>query len=316
MRAIVAFIAIFCVSLGLNARADDKLPPVVMELIKVSEHVYYVQGAPGTATQNHGFISNAAAVVTDDGVILLDTLGSPALAELFLQKLRKVTDKPVKKVILSHYHADHIYGLQVFKDMGAEIIAPAGAEDYLNSENAPNILEERRTSLAPWVNADTRLVKPDRYVEGNEEIVLGGVTLKLIFNGKAHSDGDQSVLVEPDGVLLIGDLIFEGRVPYVGDANTKVWLERLKEMEQGKLTAMVPGHGSMSKKPQEVIKLTVKYIEYLREKMGKAVEDMTPFDEAYEATDWGDFIHLPAFEAANRKNAYQVYLSMERESMP
>ena len=316
MRAIVAFIAIFCVSLGLNARADDKLPPVVMELIKVSEHVYYVQGAPGTATQNHGFISNAAAVVTDDGVILLDTLGSPALAELFLQKLRKVTDKPVKKVILSHYHADHIYGLQVFKDMGAEIIAPAGAEDYLNSENAPNILEERRKSLAPWVNADTRLVKPDRYVEGNEEIVLGGVTLKLIFNGKAHSDGDQSVLVEPDGVLLIGDLIFEGRVPYVGDANTKVWLEQLKEMEQGKLTAMVPGHGPMSKKPQEVIKLTVKYIEYLREKMGKAVEDMTPFDEAYEATDWGDFIHLPAFEAANRKNAYQVYLSMERESMP
>ena len=316
MRAIVAFIAIFCVSLGLNAHADDKLPPVVMELIKVSEHVYYVQGAPGTATQNHGFISNAAAVVTDDGVILLDTLGSPALAELFLQKLKKITDKPVKKVILSHYHADHIYGLQVFKDMGAEIIAPAGAEDYLNSENAPNILEERRKSLAPWVNADTRLVKPDRYVEGNEDIVLGGVTLKLIFNGKAHSDGDQSVLVEPDGVLLIGDLIFEGRVPYVGDANTKVWLERLKEMEQGKLTAMVPGHGSMSKKPQEVIKLTVKYIEYLREKMGKAVEDMTPFDEAYEATDWGDFIHLPAFEAANRKNAYQVYLSMERESMP
>ena len=96
MRAIAAFITIFCLLLGLNARADDKLPPVVMELIKVSEHVYYVQGAPGAATQNHGFISNAAAIVTDDGVILFDTLGSPALAQLFLQKLKKVTGKPVK----------------------------------------------------------------------------------------------------------------------------------------------------------------------------------------------------------------------------
>ncbi|WP_308874366.1 hypothetical protein [Thiothrix subterranea] len=71
----------------------------------------------------------------------------------------------------------------------------------------------------------------------------------------------------------------------------------------------------MSKKPQEVIKTTVQYIEFLRETMDKAVEDMTPFDEAYAATDWGDFIHLPAFEEANRRNAYQVYLSLEQEGM-
>lgn len=299
---------------GLSVHADEE-PPVVMELIKVSEHVYYVQGAPGAATQNHGFISNAAAIVTDEGVILFDSLGTPALARLFLKKLQEVTDKTVKKVILSHYHADHVYGLQVFKEQGAEIIAPAGAEEYINSENTANVLEERRKLLAPWVDGNTHIVKPDRYVEGNEEIALGGVTLKITFNGKAHSDGDQSVLVEPDGVLLIGDLIFEGRVPYVGDANTKVWLERLKEMENGKLVAMVPGHGPMTKNPQEVIKRTAHYIEFLREHMGAAVDEMTPFDEAYEATDWGDFIDMPAFEEANRTNAYQVYLAMERESM-
>lgn len=203
----------------------------------------------------------------------------------------------------------------MFKEQGAEIIAPAGAEDYIHADNTATMLEERRKLLAPWVDENTHIVKPDRYVEGNEDIMLGGVTLKLIFNGKAHSDGDQSVLVEPDGVLLIGDLIFEGRVPYVGDANTKVWLERLKEMEKGKLTAMIPGHGPMSKKPQEVIARTAHYIEFLREHMGKAVEEMTPFDEAYEATDWGDFIDMPAFVEANRTNAYQVYLSLERESM-
>lgn len=59
MRVFVAFCTLLCLIIGLNARADDKLPPVVMELLKVSEHVYYVQGAPGAATQNHGFIANA-----------------------------------------------------------------------------------------------------------------------------------------------------------------------------------------------------------------------------------------------------------------
>lgn len=316
MKLLARLLAGLLLLTAANAHAaGEEFPPVVMELLKVSDHVYYVQGAPGAATQNHGFISNAAAVVTDEGVILFDSLGTPALAKLFLEKLREVTDKPVKQVILSHYHADHVYGLQVFKEQGAEIIAPAGAEDYIHADNTATMLEERRKLLAPWVDENTHIIKPDRYMEGNEDITLGGVTLKLIFNGKAHSDGDQSVLVEPDGVLLIGDLIFEGRVPYVGDANTKVWLERLKEMEKGKLTAMIPGHGPMSKKPQEVIARTAHYIEFLREHMGKAVEDMTPFDEAYEATDWGDFIDMPAFVEANRTNAYQVYLSLERESM-
>lgn len=295
--------------------AEEEFPPVVMQLLKVSDHVYYVQGAPGAATQNHGFISNAAAVVTDEGVIVIDTLGSPPLAKMFLSKLREVTDQPVKKVILTHYHGDHIYGMQVFKGLGAEIIAPAGAEEYLHSENAQNMLEDRRTSLAPWVDENTRIVSPDRYISGNEELQLGNVTLKIIFNGAAHSDGDQSVLVEPDGVLLMGDLIFEGRIPWVGDANTKVWLERLREMEQGNLQVMIPGHGPASKKPKEAITLTANYIEFLREKMGAAVDEMIEFDEAYDAVDWDPYFDMPAFLEANRRNAYQVYLSLEQEGM-
>jgi glyoxylase-like metal-dependent hydrolase (beta-lactamase superfamily II) len=79
-----------------------------MELERVSEHVYYIQGASGIATDNQGFISNAAAVMTSEGVVVVDALGSPSLAESFRGLLREVTDKPVVKVILTHYHADHI----------------------------------------------------------------------------------------------------------------------------------------------------------------------------------------------------------------
>lgn len=286
---------------------------VDMKLQQVSDHVWMVQGQAGMASDNAGFISNASAIITDDGVIIVDTLGSPSLAALFLSKLRAITDKPVTTVILTHYHADHIYGLQVFKDLGATVIGPAGAWDYLDSPAALERLDERRLSLDPWVNDATRLVPPDEIVDGTRSLSTGDVTLTLHYLGSAHSDGDLSVLVQPDQVLLSGDIIFEGRLPWVGDADTAHWLEVLQHLQQTGPTALVPGHGPIASDPTASVDLTVRYLQFLRDTMGSAVEDMMPFAEAYEDTDWSQFEALPAFPDANRRNAYGVYLNMERE---
>lgn len=286
---------------------------VEMSLKQVSEHVWYAEGAAGAATDNEGFISNAGVVITDEGVVIFDALGTPSLSQKLLSLIREKTDKPIKTVIVSHYHADHIYGLQVFEEEGAKIIAPAGAEIYLNSENAGNRLEERQVSLYPWVDENTRLVEPDEYINAAKEISLGGLKFSLSYLGAAHSDGDISLYVEPDKVLFSGDVIFEGRVPFVGDADTKHWLETLEKMELAELAALVPGHGPAVTQPQEAIKLTRDYLAYLREQLGQAVEDFTPFDEAYAAIDWSKYEALPAFDEAHRRNAYQVYLSLEAE---
>ncbi len=84
-------------------------------------------------------------------------------------------------------------------------------------------------------------------------------------------------------------------------------------MNNSELQALVPGHGPHQAAPVEAVGLTYRYLAFLREKMGEAVDELIPFDEAYAATDWSDYSHLPAFEAANRRNAYQVYLSMQNE---
>ena len=288
---------------------------VEMELVKVSEHIYYVQGAAGMATDNEGFISNAGVVITDAGVVLLDTLGTPSLANLLLSKIREITDKPIVKVIVSHYHADHIYGLQVFKEQGAEIIAPRAALDYLDSEPASERLEERRFSLEPWVNETTYLVTPDKLITENTSFTLGGLTFQMNLLGNAHSEGDMTLFVEPDRVLFSGDIIFEGRVPYLGDSNTKAWLQTLHKMETSKLIALVPGHGPIAKLPNQAIKATSEYLAFMRGKMGIAAREFTPFKDAYEATDWSYYKTIPAFDATNRRNAYQVFLSMEAEMM-
>jgi glyoxylase-like metal-dependent hydrolase (beta-lactamase superfamily II) len=286
-----------------------------MELVKVSEHVYYVQGAAGMASDNEGFISNAGVIITADGVVLLDALGTPSLADLLLSKIRKITDKPISKVIVTHYHADHIYGLQVFKKQGAEIIAPTAALDYLASEQAKERLEERRFSLEPWVNESTHVVTPDKLLSENTSFEFGAVRFNINQIGAAHSEGDMTLFIEPDNVLFSGDIIFEGRIPYLGDANTRSWLAALRKMETSKLAALVPGHGPIAREPNKAIQATSDYLAFMREHMGKAAQDFIPFAEAYKNTDWSAYKNVPAFEAANRRNAYQVFLSMEAEIM-
>jgi glyoxylase-like metal-dependent hydrolase (beta-lactamase superfamily II) len=287
---------------------------VEMTLQQISQRTYYVEGPPGTPTDNEGFMSNAGVVVTSDGVVMFDALGTPSLAYKLFHLVRRVTDKPVVKVVVSHYHADHVYGLQVFKDMGAEIIAPAGAKDYLSSDAADGRLKERRESLFPWVDDNTRLVKPDRYISEDTELVVGDVKLSLIVLGSTHSDGDLMMQVEPDNVLFSGDLIFEGRVPFVAGSNPELWLEHLKKMDVSRIHAIVPGHGHASKNPQQALAFTRDYLEYLHQSMGQAVENLTGFDEAYTQTDWSRYESLPAF-VANRMNAYFIYLRLEAKSV-
>jgi glyoxylase-like metal-dependent hydrolase (beta-lactamase superfamily II) len=121
--------------------------------------------------------------------------------------------------------------------------------------------------------------------------------------------------VVQDRVLFSGDIIFEGRVPFVGDADTKRWLETLQALETNQLHALVPGHGPAAKDPVEAVARTREYLAYLREVMGAAVENLDDFADAYDAADWSQFENQPAFKAANRRNAYQVFLSMEAEAL-
>ena len=294
--------------------ASDYAPATVeMELKEITPDVYYVQGKPRVANENQGFVSNAGFVITDDGLIVFDALGTPSLAAKMLGLIRSKTDQPIKRVYVSHYHADHVYGLQVFKEAGASVHAPRGANDYLDSEVATERLDERRFSLDPWVNDNTVLVPPDELIDASTSFDMGGKTITLSYQGKAHSDGDLIMLVEPDMVLFSGDLIFEGRIPFVGNGDTGHWLETLERLETGGLNALVPGHGPASFEPAETLSLTRRYLAFLREQFGAGVEDLMTFEEIYAEIDWSEFEHLPTFAAGNRINAYQVYLSLEQE---
>ena len=236
-----------------------------------------------------------------------------------IKAIRKVTAVPITHVVVSHYHADHIYGLQAFKAIGAQIWAHRNGRAYLASDVAVARLAERRTSLFPWVDGNTRLVAADRWLDFSSNKVirfaLGGIRFQLIDVSGAHSDEDIMMFVENDSVLFAGDLYFTGRIPYVGNANSRVWLTALNHMLEVEPRIVVPGHGSMSTDPGTDLKLTKDYLTYLRKTMGAAVAEMTVFDDAYARVDWSKYAKYPAFAQANRLNAYGTYILMEQESL-
>ncbi len=299
--------------------AGTAYPPVTVPVkaVKLAAHSYFIPGLAGAAsTANQGFMSNAGFVVTPAGVVVFDTLGSPSLAQAMVMRIRAVTKQPIKRVIVSHYHADHYYGIQVFKDLGAEIWAHQGGKGVVGSEAAKLRFAQRKDILGRWINDKTqRFPEPDRWLAGDTDFELGGLHFRIRHVGPAHSDEDLVLYVEEDGVLYAGDLVFKGRVPFVGEADSGKWLAALDKLIALKPKLLVPGHGGASSAPMDDLTLTRDYLRYLREQMGKAVADLAPFEEAYARTDWSKYENLPAFAEANRRNAYNTYILMEKESL-
>ena len=291
--------------------ADAKPLPIK----QVSKSVWYVEGLSALGTpENQNFISNAAFVVTGDSVVVIDALGSPALAKSLLASIKTVTPLPVRNVIITHYHADHVYGLQVFKALGAKITAHPEAKNYLFSDTARLRLEASRQELAPWVDENTYLVEADAWVDKDTLLKIGGMDFQIKPVGPSHTPEDLVIYLPSEKVLFAGDLVFRNRIPFVGQADSRQWIVALEKLLTLDAAVIVPGHGGVSTEAKKDMQLTRDYLEFLRAAMGTATKNMDPFDEAYKAVDWSRFESLPLFRAANRMNAYNTYLLMEHES--
>ena len=321
-----AIFAIFLVWLGGAAFAAGPEPyaslthPLVVEQVP-GEPIYYTLGNPGVPNHdNEGNTSNAGFIVTADGVVVFDALGTPSLGWNLLQAIRKVTHEPVRYNVVSHYHADHIYGLQAFKDHTSSlIVAQERATEYredeeTSGERADQRLDQRRKALAPWVDAKTHVVPPDITFTQQATLYLGGKRFELIYAGPAHSASDSMMMVEPDRVLFAGDVVQNGRIPFMNadDVDTANWLRSLDTVEKLDPKFIIPGHGSPSTDAKDAIAFTRDYITYVRAAMGKAAADWADFDIAYAQTDWSKYRNIPAFDANNRGNAYRIFLEMER----
>ena len=323
-RWVFAALLAACPAMTAGAQTVSPYPAITIPL-KIDrvpgKPVWYSTGNPGIPGKgNEGNTSNAGFVVTSDGVVVFDALGTPSLGWALLQEIRKVTDKKIRYVVLSHYHADHIYGLQAFRDhTDALIVAQERSGEYKDNdeiadEKASQRLDQRRAVLSPWVDGNTRVVVPDITFNQRMAIALGDRRLTLLYAGPAHSSSDIMMMVEPDGVLFAGDIVQNSRIPFMNsdDVSTVQWLHALDEVAKLDPKFIIPGHGRTSTEARQAIAFTRDYIQYLRDKMTAAVQNWTDFDVAYRETDWSKYRDLPAFASNNRGNAYRIYLELEQ----
>lgn len=311
--ALLTRLAFVLTAMAVPGVQAQQAPEVVAH--KIAASVWYVQGLSALGSSaNQNFISNAGFIVTPQGVVVIDALGSPKLAERLIAEIRKITAQPITHVIVTHYHADHIYGLQAFKALGARIVAHRAARDYLNSDTARLRLEASRQELAPWVDARTRLVEADEWLDGDKQLTVGGVRMLIKHVGPSHTPEDLVVYLPRQKLLFAGDLVFRARIPFVGQADSRQWIKALDALLAFDTTAIVPGHGPVSVSARDDMQLTRDYLIHLRNTMGAAAKNLDPFEDAYKAADWSRFENLPLFGLANRMNAYNTYLLMEQES--
>ncbi len=304
--------------------ASDYPSHVKEKLRKIADNVYGVFGVyEQVSYENRGFISNAYFVVTDDGVLVVDTLTTYKLGKELVEAIKNVTDKAVRFTVVTHYHTDHFYGAGALKETGAVVIAHRWALDYISQPSSWNFYQARKKILKEHMEG-TDMVAPDITITKDLDIHMGRYTFEVRHYCKAHTPGDVIVWFPEKRILFSGDIVFDGRLPFLGSGNSKGWIECLDKILELGPDILLPGHGNpmLSKeKIKDRVTWTRKYISDLRNTIRKMIEEGKDIDYVRENINDAllkidpSYAQVPVFFDVNPVNAYYVYFEIENEML-
>jgi glyoxylase-like metal-dependent hydrolase (beta-lactamase superfamily II) len=195
---------------------------------------------------------NTGVIIGDDGVLVMDSRATPVAAEELIAEVRKVTDKPFKYVVLSHYHAVRVLGASAYKaeqivcsEATRDLIVERGQQDYDSElQRFPRLFDA--VESVPGLTWPT-LTFPDRMT-----LYLGKREVQLMHIGKAHTKGDIIAWLPEEKVCFAGDLVEYGAAPYMGDSYPGDWPATLDNLEALGAQKMVPGRGDALTSPEQV----------------------------------------------------------------
>jgi glyoxylase-like metal-dependent hydrolase (beta-lactamase superfamily II) len=302
---------------SLDAKARDT---AILPVYQLTRDTFFLFGNIATLDEkNRGWNGNAGFVITGEGVVAIDTLGTPKLGRRMIATIRQLTDQPIKYLIVTHNHPDHAYGAGAFQALdGITVIAHQGTKAYNNSSTLEQSVAYREEIL-PTDMKGFKAVDADIYVDGNrfssQTIRLGNKSFNIYNTGRHHSYGDLVIHQQPDNIVWISDLAFNLRTTYMGDGNSKQILEAqqwlMDKFSDARL--MVPGHGGPQSQPFPMVEKTRNYVEKLRREMLQAVENGVSLYDAVQNTEFAQWKDTRLYEENHRANANFVYREMEQE---
>jgi quinoprotein relay system zinc metallohydrolase 2 len=222
-----------------SVRAADALP-----VTEVALNVFAYQGAVALMSEsNRGAISNVGFIIGDDAVAVIDTGGSLVEGRALVAAIETKTSKPIRYVINTHMHPDHIFGNAAFLPLAPTFVGAARLPEAL-AQNGAHYIEANRSLLGDVLIADVKIIAPTLTVNDTLTLDLGGRKLSLRAWPSAHTDNDLSVYDETTKTLFSGDLVFVDHIPAL-DGSIKGWLAALDELAKIPAERVVPGHGSL-----------------------------------------------------------------------
>lgn len=206
-----------------------------LQLIEVDRDVYAQIGA--------NYDSNAGFIIGTEGVVVVDTQTTPFQSISLLSAIRQRTDRPILQIINTHFHGDHTLGNQLFSSW-ARILAHSACRRIMK-ELGEGLVERYRQRFGSALDG-VHPYLPNLLINGRTDLVIGDKEIQIHPMAPAHTDSDLVVYLPGQKLLFSGDLLFVGRVPFMGNASVAGWKRALNILMDWDIVKVVPGHGPIS----------------------------------------------------------------------
>jgi quinoprotein relay system zinc metallohydrolase 2 len=274
--------------------------------------VYVVEGGVETATPgNAGAIANRAFVVGTEAIAVIDTGGSRANGDDLLAAIRRVSELPIRYVLDTHMHPDHVLGNAAFRAEGTQFVGHAKLPRAL-AARAEQYIQANRTLIGEAGFAGTEIVPPTLLVETEMSLDLGGRVLRLTAHPTGHTDNDLTIFDEATGTLFLGDLLFADHLPAL-DGSLNGWLAVLDGLMAKPAARAVPGHGPATLPWPAGAEPERAYLSALRTDLRAAVRAGWPLARALSAISPQNGEQWRLVEDFHRRNISAAYGEMEWE---
>jgi glyoxylase-like metal-dependent hydrolase (beta-lactamase superfamily II)/rhodanese-related sulfurtransferase len=278
---------------------------------KVAQGVYASIGqtSPGSY-ENSNHNNNLGFVIGDDSVLVWNAAGSYLLAKALHEEIKKITDKPIKYVVLENSQSHAMLGGAYWKEQGATIVAHEIAKEEM-IEKGESILQKKAKSLKDKM-LGSKIVLPDITFNKNYTMDLGNRIVEAKYFGYAHEHSDIAIWLPKEKILFAGDLAFNQRLlPIFEITETNKWLEAWEGVEKLQAKIVIPGHGDTTDMAT-VRRYTKDYLVYLREKIFEVIDNDGGLNEAYKI-DMSAYEHLDTYRELGKQNITRAFMQLEFE---
>ena len=281
--------------------------------IAVADGVYMFRGAPGEiGPENGGRVGNAGFIVGTLGVLVVDSGVSRAQGAALLAAIARVTDKPVRLLLITHARQEFLFGAAAFRERGIPIQMHTKSA-RLMAARCEGCLRTLQRTLGDDVMRGTAVIKPDVTFDESMPLATIGRAVRLLYLGHGSGPGDVAVFDENTGTLFAGGLLDNGRIPDVQDSQLAGWHQALAALRGLRIQRIVPGHGAASS--PALIDTVERYLDELQARTTALLDADVGLSQVAEGVQLPAFAGWDQYDTIHRRNASIVFLRLEQERL-